>query len=544
MQTDRNLHLFLLAVVCFFTFFIHNEVIYPDIMESRNLITAREMVEYDNWLVPTMNGELRLEKPPLPTWIAGGITLLSPDNILWQRAAAGLIASLMIFFMYFLGLRVTKRPLYALISALILCTSFNIILMGRTATWDIYCHSFMLGAIYFLYRAFEGKGAHWGDFVWSGILMGLSFLGKGPVSFYALLLPFLLCYLPVYRPSVKGKIIPLLVMIVICLLISLWWPVYLYLYHRDTAMFVAAKESTAWLERNVRPWYYYWKFFLESGIWSLFLVTSLLWPYWRKRITLKKEYILVVSWTFALLILLSLLPEKKTRYLLPVLIPSAMVVAHAFLYWQEKSSKGGLMGWDKLFFRINSLLIAVIVFFLPIGIYVLFYLKGDIGLGLFIFSTLLLFITACILFSASLTLRPLRFLGGIVFLFFIIEAFFMPSIADLFNNPDMKSIRAVREMESLKEVAFYYPEDEELRIELVYEAGRRILPWDVKSDTLPVLPMALVSAKSAEDVLSDTLKANVDMEFIGLFDDNRRKANTKWHSGRFIRYVTLLKAKN
>lgn len=31
-----------LAVVCFFTFFVNNGVLVPDIMESRNLITARE----------------------------------------------------------------------------------------------------------------------------------------------------------------------------------------------------------------------------------------------------------------------------------------------------------------------------------------------------------------------------------------------------------------------------------------------------------------------------------------------------------------------
>ncbi len=190
MQTNRKLHLCLLLLVCFFTFFIHNKVVYPDIMESRNLITAREMVEYNNWLVPTMNGTLRLEKPPLPTWIAGVIEWIAPDNIALQRTAAGMMAMLLVFFMYFLGTGMTKRPLYGLVSALVLCTSFNIILMGRTASWDIYCHSFMLGAIYFFFRAFELEGACWRDFLLAGTFMGLSFLGKGPVSFYALLLPF------------------------------------------------------------------------------------------------------------------------------------------------------------------------------------------------------------------------------------------------------------------------------------------------------------------------------------------------------------------
>lgn len=546
MQNKRNFHVLLLIVICFFTFFIHNKVVYPDIMESRNLITAREMVEYNNWLVPTMNGTLRLEKPPLPTWVAGVIEWAAPDNIVLQRTAAGLMATLLVFFMYFLGVRMTRKPLYGFVSALVLCTSFNIILMGRTATWDIYCHSFMLGAIYFFFRAFESEGAHWRDFLLAGVFMGLSFLGKGPVSFYALLLPFLLCYFPVYRPSLKGKALPLAAMVLLCLAISLWWPVYLYLYHRDMAMFVAAKESAAWLERNVRPWYYYWKFFLESGIWSLFLITALIWPYWKRKTALKKEYLLTVSWTFAILILLSFLPEKKTRYLLPILIPSAMVVAHVIFYWHEKlAATKFLTGWDKVFFKVNTFLIASIVCCLPVGLYVYRFMLtgGGMGIIMFLLVAILLLSDAYILFRSALKIRPLHFLGGVVFLFFIVEAFLMPSVAALFNNPDMKSIKAVRDMENLRDVAFYYPEDEELRIELVYEAGRRILPWNVASDTLPVLPMVLVSARSAEEVLSDTLKSQVSMKLIGQFDDNHRKSGTKWHSDIFVRNVTLLEMK-
>ena len=95
MFDKKGFHFLFIGIICFFTFFIHNPVIYPDIMESRNLVTAREMVEYNNWLVPTMNGDLRLEKPPLPTWVAAGMEFLSPDNILLQRAAAGIIACLL-----------------------------------------------------------------------------------------------------------------------------------------------------------------------------------------------------------------------------------------------------------------------------------------------------------------------------------------------------------------------------------------------------------------------------------------------------------------
>ncbi|MFR4038103.1 MAG: hypothetical protein ACLTZT_10120 [Butyricimonas faecalis] len=60
MQKNYIHYLFIL-VVCWFAFFVNNGSVYEDIMESRNLVTAHEMIEYDNWLVPTMNGELRLE---------------------------------------------------------------------------------------------------------------------------------------------------------------------------------------------------------------------------------------------------------------------------------------------------------------------------------------------------------------------------------------------------------------------------------------------------------------------------------------------------
>ena len=38
---------------------------------------------------------------------------------------------------------------------------------------------------------------------------------------------------------------------------------------------MAGKESGAWFNRNVRPWYYYWTFFLETGIWSVAMITTL-----------------------------------------------------------------------------------------------------------------------------------------------------------------------------------------------------------------------------------------------------------------------------
>ena len=53
---------FLLLIICFIAFFFSNDLIPANIMEARNFATAREILETKDWLIPHMNGMLRLEK--------------------------------------------------------------------------------------------------------------------------------------------------------------------------------------------------------------------------------------------------------------------------------------------------------------------------------------------------------------------------------------------------------------------------------------------------------------------------------------------------
>jgi len=542
MQNRNWIRISFILIVCWFAFFMNNGAIYPDIMESRNFITANEMVEYNNWLVPTMNGDLRLEKPPLPTWVAAGLELISPDNPSLQRCAAGIMATLMVLFLYFFAVLQTKNQLFGLLSAIVLATSFNVIMAGRTATWDIYCHGFMLGAIFFFHRGVQTTRTRWWDFVSAGLFLGLSFLGKGPVAFYALLLPFLICFFVFYRPSFRHKIIPTLLMILVFALVSFWWYIYLYIFHKDMAMYVLAKESTAWIERNVRPWYYYWQFFAESGIWSLFLLTGLCWPWLRHKVYFKKEYLFAVAWTIVSLVLLSCFPEKKTRYLLPLLIPASMVVGHYIHYIFTTIKTKNATRTDKLVFRVNALLPALIGLAIPVALYILFYSKGQISLASYIMLSILFLTVSYSIIIGAMRMKSMKVFTGIVILLILVETFLMHSVATMFNNTDMKSIRAVRQMESLENIPFYHPEDEELRIELVYEAGRRIKPRNLQDTSLlESLPIVLVSGKPADEILPPNIKEKVHLQLIDIYDNNRRpKSDKRRYSPKFIRHVTII----
>lgn len=536
-------HYLFIIIICIFSFFVNNREVYVGIMESRNLVTAHEMIEYDNWLIPTMNGELRMEKPPLPTWVAAVIEMISPDNIGLQRAAAGTMATIMVFFLYFLTTGITRNRLTGLLAALVLATSFNVVLAGRSATWDIYCHSFMLGGIFFFWRATSALRTRWWDFVLTGLFMGLSFLGKGPVAFYALLLPFLITYLMIYRPSFRHRWWPLVVMILVFCLISFWWPVYLYFNHPEDAVGALTKESTAWMERNVRPWYYYWLFFAESGIWSLFLLTGLIgWPWLRKKITEHKAYTFAVAWTVLTIVLLSLFPEKKTRYLLPMLIPAAMVVGHYLSYIFNAEKNNNLTRDDKIIFRINAFLPVFIALVAPVGLYLMFYKTGQISLTFLIIVSVIFLFSALSISVGGVKLKTIKVFTGIMVLMIVVETMLMPFLADTVNNTEKKSIRAVREIEAVQGKPFYHPANEELRIELVYEAGRRIRPWSIATDhsLLDSLPIVLVSEKPAEEILPPEILEQVTLQVVDRYDNNNRKKETKRYNPKFVKYVTVL----
>lgn len=545
MNLSQNIkHLLILAVVCWFAFFHNNSAQKVGIMEARNLVTAQEMVEYNNWIVPTMNGELRLEKPPLPTWIAAVVESISPGNIVMQRAVAGCMALLLVYFLYLLAYRLSKDRKFALIASLVLATSLYVVIMGRTATWDIYCHTFMLGAIYYLYNAFIKEGPAWKYFILAGIFMGLSFLGKGPVSFYALLLPFLIAFIIVYRPSVKGKLLPLMVMLALMLVISFWWPVYLYFMHTDEAMFVAQKESTAWVNRNVRPWYRYSSFPIQSGLWAMFLTISLIFPYARKRFAPYSEYRLVMIWTLMAVFLLSLFPEKKERYLFPVLIPAACCVAFYLSYIFKELKSNGLKKFELWIFNISVGIPAFVGFAAPVGMYIMFYSKGVMPVSNFVPASLGFIALGIILSYAIIKRRKWIILGGLIAMMIVAEAFLFGVVTGSVDSNTSEKISVLKEDTRFKDIPFYTT-DSDIRIEVVYLLGKRVLFWDMANKELPEsgLPFVLVSTSRSEEKISEEMRQKCDIEFVGVYDNNRVKKGSRKYRDFLITHVSIFREK-
>ncbi|GAA4438734.1 hypothetical protein GCM10023188_34510 [Pontibacter saemangeumensis] len=362
----------ILLLLTGFTFFGYLGALEPTLMEARNFITAREITQHHNWLIPTMNGALRLAKPPLPTWITAlaGISAGDINDISWLRVPAAAMAAFTALFLFLLSRQLTRDRLIPFLAAAVLVTSYLFVHLGRQATWDVYCHSFMLGAIWLFVKGCRKEGKQFGLFALCGVLCGLSFMSKGPVSFYALLLPFLLSYSYGYGTrSFKAKWKEMLLALCTCLFIAGLWPLYVYLVEPESLAMSVSQESSAWTSRHLKPLWFYWAFPGEAGVWTLFTFAALLVPYAKPRIQRYGNYRFLAAWVLFSVVLLSLIPEKKERYLLPLLLPMALLTAHYLKYLLDSFKESRNSKWDDRVLLANGIVIALAVFAVPVLLY-------------------------------------------------------------------------------------------------------------------------------------------------------------------------------
>ncbi|WP_458627316.1 ArnT family glycosyltransferase [Winogradskyella sp. PC D3.3] len=304
------------------------------IMEARNFISAREMLTDNNWILTTMNGEARYQKPPLPTWITAVFGyLFSIKSVLALRWPALLFLASIGISTYLLSKKLELTKSHSLINGFIALTSFYIIGIIVEAPWDIYTHGLMLMALYQLFLMFQTEKTTILRSLLFVLFLAGSILSKGPVSLYVLFLPFVIAYGIAFK--FKGgslHFLKLFSLLVFGVVLGGWWYLHVRVADPETFTAIAQRETSNWHSYNVRPFYYYWSFFIQSGLWTIPAFISLLYPYLKTKVTHLKAYRFSFFWTILAVILLSLIPEKKSRYLMPVLIPLALNIGFYIEY--------------------------------------------------------------------------------------------------------------------------------------------------------------------------------------------------------------------
>lgn len=389
-KEDRKyiLIIFFLSIVSFFS---NLWVKSADLMEARNFITAREMVQSGNWLIPTLNGNLRFEKPPFPTWITAGMMKIfhnTTDEYL-LRIPVAVISVMLIFLIYYLVKLLTEKSFYSFITSFVALSTFMIIKTGNENSWDMYCYVFAFGAVVFLVSGMKKERMR--DFIISGIFLAASVLSKGPVALYGMILSFFIAYgyvygIEKYRRNWKG----ILITFGTGLVLSGIWPVLMLLNYRDIFLGVMEKEKDTWTSKHTQGILFYLDYFVYMGIWMFFSAFGIIKKWSRERTEDKKFFEFAFVWNLLVLILLSLIKMKKKRYGIPLYMTSSLMVGSICSYYYHK-------GWnelkksDKILFNIQSIFIWAVSLGIPVLLFAGGYLRKNVSLGyIFLVLTVLI----------------------------------------------------------------------------------------------------------------------------------------------------------
>jgi 4-amino-4-deoxy-L-arabinose transferase-like glycosyltransferase len=519
--------LIILAVLCFISFFAYREVVEVDLMEARNFVTAREMVTENHWLIPTMNGEIRLEKPPMPTWLAAWSSKLSGTrgNLAVLRLPNALAGCLLIFSFYGLSQAINRNSRQAFLSAAMLVTSVLVIDAGRTGSWDIFCHAFMVAALWGLWAGVENRAGIW-SFVAAGICLGLSFMSKGPVSFYALFLPAAIAYGYFYGfKNVKRSWQGLALALVICLCISAWWPLYIVIRHSAAGMMVAQKESDAWASRHVEPWWYYWHFLAFTGVWLVLAFAALCRPYSAERSENRRAQAFFLLWLAAALIMLSLIPEKKERYLLPAMIPLFLMTGDLVNGVIERFSKKLDQWTDRDLVLAHTSLVSLLSILLPFVLGFFMIKRGQaidktlIAYGVAFWGIAYFLIR---LYRQRQVLRLM--LVSLAFLSLATLAVMQHYTVLTCANSELKRIDSQsldREIGSTKVYLLGNPVD----MRIIWDLGRRAYPWQAGEVSRMLdqgAPVAVLSKGAPLPLLPKELQDRVTVQTLDILDYNKK----------------------
>ncbi len=513
------------------------------IMEARNFVTAREMLTQDHWLLTTLNNIARYQKPPLPAWFSAlSGSIFGIKSVFAMRLPAVLMVMLSGSFMYFLSTAVLKSKAEGFINSLIMLTSFYVIGIVFEAPSDIFTHGFMLVCIYFLYKLFSANELKFKHALIAGFSLGLSILAKGPISIYALLLPFLVAYGFTFKyKELRQKAPYILSVLALGVVVGGSWYLYVKLQDPSTLDAIAKKETGTWTSYHTRPFYHYWSFFIQSGIWTIPAVISLIYPYLKKRVSNLKAYQFSLIWTVTAVVLLSLIPMKKARYLMPVLIPLAINIGF-YIQYLLREFKNMKDKRETVPVYFNFGLISFIGIALPIVMFFGFREEFQEYLLRFSFASVVLF-TLGILIFLRLRAKEIEAVFLLTVVFFASMAVVAVPLTIAFQNPSYKGYADLNQEIKQRQLRSYSLNT--LSPEIIWDFGEimPIMKGDSTSISFPPEQTFGLVAHMMDPYVKAEILSKYDMRKVSTYDMNLFGDGTKTSSGRLQTDFYILEKK-
>ena len=368
----------ILSILCGYLFFFDlGALALTDPDESFYAQTAKEMSLRNEWSTPYLYDKPQFEKPIMFYWLVEAAFKVFGANEFSARLPSAVFGLIGIIALYLLGSLIFNRRA-GLISALVLATCVEYIILSRACVTDMVLGTFMLlGVLFFFQGRIKKKGYY---YILSSIAFAFATLTKGPV-FVVLPLAAIFIYVVsskdwiVFRPRMH-----IMLSILIFFAVAVPWYIIMYRLHGNDFIdvFFGFHNVTRFLESEHRmgsQWYYNipiiaggffpWSVFLPIGFWRMFRKCA---GSAEVNQDIKRHSIFILSWFFVIFLFFSFSSTKLPTYVFPSFISLALIVGVLWDDFFKDTKNKEIAVWIKTSYY---LLLAIIIF-------------GSVGVAIFV----------------------------------------------------------------------------------------------------------------------------------------------------------------
>lgn len=295
--------------------------------ETKYAQVVREMAEDGSLLVPLLDGEPYSHKPPLHFWTILALTVPLGRNSIWPYVLPSLIAAVLLLILVERAGRRLFDAQSAAVATFVTATFAMIWGSAQSARMDL-AFTFLLSASAIALFAFlRGRGAH--SLYAAAAFCGVAILVKGPAAL--LIVGALLGF-----ERLRGRRLPRgpwLRASVIAAVIPLTWLIPALAvggnsYARELLVTqTLARAVNTWVHGEP-PWFYVLRAPVTFLPWFAAGLAGLIAAWRRGDDDAREEARFCASWFFAVLVPFSIVSSKLDVYMMPAMVPLALLAGH------------------------------------------------------------------------------------------------------------------------------------------------------------------------------------------------------------------------
>ena len=298
--------------------------------------TAKEMVEANEWVTPTLFGKPQFEKPILYYWLIEISYKIFGVSEFSARFPSAVMGGLGLLGVYLLG-SVLFSPVAGILSALVMSISVMHLALSRACVTDMTLSVFILYCLFFFIRAFRGSKTS--DYILCGICAALAVLTKGPIGLFIPGMVMALYVIPLDRWR-RLRLVPIFFGIAGFLAVCLPW--YIMATHVHGESFISeffgfqniTRFTTPEHKSGISPLYYFPVVLFGILPWTSFFISALWFSHKRDRsfFVFEGGKLFLTSWFLVVFIFFSISSTKLVTYIFPLFAPMGLILGR---FWEK-----------------------------------------------------------------------------------------------------------------------------------------------------------------------------------------------------------------